>query len=73
MREQKSGLWVMGECSTVTDTQQTDEVSHIESEPTSEGVSGRVVCSGANSRIRPCSRRSTNDVRAVMATNFAES
>ena len=29
----------MGEGSTVTVTQQTDEVSHIESEATSEGVS----------------------------------
>ena len=28
MREQKSGLWVKGEGSTVTVTQQTDEVSH---------------------------------------------
>ena len=30
----------MGEGSTVTVTEHTDEVSQIESEPTSEGVSG---------------------------------
>ena len=63
----------MVEGSTVTVTQQTDEVSHIESEPTSEGVSGRVCCSGADSGIRSCSGRSTSDVRAMMATNFAAS
>ena len=63
----------MGEGLTVTVTQQTDEVSHIESEPTSEGVSGWVCCSGADSGIRPCSDRSTSDVRAVMAANFVES
>ena len=63
----------MGEGSTVTVTQQTNEVSHIVSEQTSEGVSGWVCCSGADSRIRPWTGRSTSDVRAVMATNFAES
>ena len=63
----------MGEGSTVTLTQQTDEVSHIESELTSEGVSGWVCCSGADSGIRSCSGHSTSDVRAAMATNFAES
>ena len=40
----------MGEVTTVTVTQQTDEVSHIELELTSEGVSGWVSCSGADSR-----------------------
>ena len=63
----------MGECSTVTVTQQTDEVSHIESEPTSEGVSGCVCCSGADSGIRTWTDRSASDMRAVLATNFAES
>ena len=43
----------MGEGSTVTVTQQTDEVSHIESELASEGVSGSVCFSGADSGIRP--------------------
>ena len=57
----------MGEGSTVTVTQQTDEVSHLESEPTSEGVSVWV-CS-----IRPWNDRLTSVVRVVMATNFAES
>ena len=61
----------MGEDSVVAVTQQTDEVSHIESEPPSEGVSRRVCCSGAESGFLPCSGRSTSDVR-VMATNFAE-
>ena len=61
----------MGEGSTVTIIQQTDEVSHIESEPTSEGVSGWVCCSGADSGIRPWTDRSTSDVRAVMAESWA--
>ena len=39
----------------------------------SEGVSGRVYCSGTDSGIRPWSSRSTSDVRAVMATKVAES
>ena len=63
----------MGEGSIVTVTQQTDEVSHIESEPTPDGVSGGVCCYGADSGIRPWTDRSTSDVRTVMATNFAES
>ena len=60
----------MGEGLIVTDTQQTDEVSHIQSELTSEGVRGRVCCSGADSEIRPCSVRSTSDMQAVMATSL---
>ena len=63
----------MGEGSAVTVTQQTDEVFHIVSELTSEGVSGRVYCSEADSGTRSFYGRSTSDVRAVMATNFAES
>ena len=63
----------MGEGLTVTVTQQTDEVSYIESEPMSDGVSGGVCCCGADIGIRPWTDRSTSDVRAVMATNFAES
>ena len=35
---------------------------------TSEGVSGIVCCSEADSGIRPCSGGSTSDVHAVMAT-----
>ena len=63
----------MGESSTVTVTQQTDEVSLIESELTLEGVSGRVCCSGADSGIQPCFGHSASDVQVVMATNFSES
>ena len=48
-------------------------MSHIESEPTSEGVSGWVCCSGADSGIRPWTGRSTSHEREVMTTNFAES
>ena len=62
----------MGEGSTVTVTQQTDEVSHRVRADVG-GCERMSLLFGADSGIRPRTDRSTSDVRAVTATNFAES